>query len=44
MLSVERTIYRRMERCGLRTLNSSNISDDELDRNVTETAKDENKC
>ena len=42
--SVERTIYRRMERCRLRALNSRNISDDELDRNVTETAKDENKC
>ena len=42
--SVKRTIYRRMERCWLRALNSSNISDDELDQNVTETAKDENKC
>ena len=38
--SVVRTIYRRMERCGLRALNFSNISDDELDRNVTEAAKD----
>ena len=38
--SVERTIYCRMERCGLRALNFSNISDDELDRNVTEAAKD----
>ena len=29
-----------MERPGLRALNFSNISDDELDRNVTEEAKD----
>ena len=29
-----------MERWGLRVLNFSNISDDELDRNVTEAAKD----
>ena len=28
--SVEITIYRRMERCGLRALNFSNISDDEF--------------
>ena len=41
MLSVsERTIYRRMERYGLRALNFSNISDDELDQHVTEAAKD----
>ena len=44
----ERTIYRRMERYVLRALNFSNISDDELDRHVTEAAKDflfvENKC
>ena len=41
MLSVsERTIYRRMERYGLRALNFSNISDDELDRHVTEVSKD----
>ena len=41
MLSVsERTIYRRMERYGLKALNFSNISDDELDRHVTEAAKD----
>ena len=40
MLSVsERTIYRRMERYGLRALNFSNIYDDELDRQVTEAAK-----
>ena len=38
--SVKRTIYRKMERCGPRGLNFSNISDDELDRNVTEAAKD----
>ena len=29
-----------MERCGLRALNFSNISDDELDRHLTEAAKD----
>ena len=41
MLSVsERTIYCRMERYGLKALNFSNISDDELDRHVTEAAKD----
>ena len=40
MLSVsERTIYRRMERYGLRALNFINISDDELDQHVTEAAK-----
>ena len=38
--SVKTTIYRRMERCGRRALNFSNISEDELDRNVTEAAKD----
>ena len=36
----ERTVYRRMERYGLRALNFSNISDDELDLHVTEAAKD----
>ena len=37
MLSVsERTIYRRMERYGLRALNFSNISDDELYQHVAE--------
>ena len=35
MLSVsERTVYRRMEKYGLRSLNFSNIADDDLDRNV----------
>ena len=29
-----------MERCGLRALNFSNISDDELDLHLTEAAKD----
>ena len=29
-----------MERCGLKSLNFSNISDDELDRHLTEAAKD----
>ena len=38
--SVEGTIYRRMERCGLRALNFRNISDDELDRHLTEATKD----
>ena len=38
--SVKRTIYRKMERCRPRALNFSNISDDELDRNVTEAKKD----
>lgn len=41
MLSVsERTVYRIMERYGLRALNFSNISDDELDRVLTKAAKD----
>ena len=35
MLSVsKRTIYRRMDRYGLRALNFSNISDDKLDRSA----------
>ena len=40
MLSVsKRIIYRRMERYRLRALNFSNISDDELDRHMTEAGK-----
>ena len=50
MFSVnKRTIYRGMERYGLKALNFSSISDDELDRHVTEAAKNiflfvVNKC
>ena len=36
----EKTIYHRIERYGVRTLNFSKISDDELDQHVTEAAKD----
>ena len=35
----ERTIYRRMERYGLRALDFYNISDVELDRHVMESRK-----
>ena len=41
MLSVsERTIYRRMEKYGLRSHNFSNISDDDLDRHVRQVSED----
>lgn len=41
LLSVsERTIYRRMERYGLRSLNFSDISDDELDHHITQLSKE----
>ena len=41
MLSVsERTVYRRMERYGLRSLNFSNISDDDLDGHKRQLSKD----
>ena len=41
MLSVsERTIYRRMEKYGLRSHIFSNISDDDLDRHVRQVSKD----
>ena len=41
MLSVsERTVYRRMERYGLRSLNFSNISDDDLDRHIGQLSGD----
>ena len=41
MLSVsERTIYRRMEKYGLRSHNFSNISDNDLDRHVRQVSKD----
>ena len=39
IIKKKKTIYRRMERYGLRALNVSNISDDELERYVTETGK-----
>ena len=41
MLSVsERTVYRRMEKYGVRSLNFSNIADDDLDRNVRQLSED----
>ena len=41
MLSVsERTVYRRMEKYGLRSLNFSNIADDDLDCNVRQLSED----
>ena len=41
MLSVsERTVYRRMERYGLGSLNFSNISDDDLDGHKRQLSKD----
>ena len=40
MLSIQRTIYCRMEKYELGSHNFSNISDNDLDRHLSEVSKD----